>query len=284
MISFLTEPFTYEFMQRALLAAILAGGVAALAGTFVVLRGMVFLGDALAHAVLPGMAVAYVAGQNLFIGALLAALFTSFGVGYVSQRQQLHYDTAIGILFSGMFALGIAIISTMRSYTVDLTAMLFGNVLAVSNQELTYLALLSCLILLAIFTWGRGWALLAFDADYAAGTGLPVKKLHYTLLLVVALAVVSAMQAVGVVMVLAMLVVPPATARLVTQQLPIMMLCGVLFSTSAACGGLYASYYLNIASGAAIVLAGVLQFFIVLFYVQMQEKRQARFSKTEVGS
>lgn len=263
MIDLLVEPLTYEFMRRALLAAALAGAITSLVGTYVVLRGMAFLGGGLSHAVLPGAAIAYVLGHPISLGALVAGLLTAFGIGLIGQHPDLKQDTAIGILMSGMFALGIAIISTIPSYSVDLANLLFGNVLAVSPADIWSMLAIGALVLLALWLLNRRWVILSFDPIYASAVGLPVGALHYGLIVLMSLVIVISMKVVGVVLVLAMLVTPPATARLLTQRLHTMMWLSALLGSLAAVGGLYASYYLNIASGAAIVLVSIALFFAV---------------------
>jgi len=266
MIDLISEPLSYEFMRRAFLAAILAGGVASLIGTFVVLRGMAFMGDALSHAVLPGIAVAHLTRHSIYAGAFLAGLITTMGIGYLSRHRRLSEDTAIGIFFTGMFALGIVIISTMQSYSIDLVHFLFGNVLAVTSDDLWLMSGAAFLILLAFALFGRAWVIYSFDPAFAETSGLPVGLLHYGLMILISLAIVVAMQTVGVVMVLAMLVTPPATARLLAGRVPAIMVLSFIFSTLAAVLGLYSSYYMNIASGAAIVLWATIIFMPVFIF------------------
>jgi ABC-type Mn2+/Zn2+ transport system permease subunit len=263
MIHLLTEPLTYEFMRRALLAAALAGAITSLVGTYVVLRGMAFLGGGLSHAVLPGAAIAYVLGHPTSLGAFMAGLLTAAGIGHIGRHPDLKQDTAIGILMSGMFALGIAIISTIKSYSVDLANFLFGNVLAVSTADIWSMLGIGVLVLLALWLFNRRWVILSFDPTYAAAVGLPVEALHYGLMVLLSLVIVVSMKVVGVILVLAMLVTPPATARLLSQRLHTMMWLSALLGSLAAVGGLYISYYLNIASGAAMVLVSVVVFFAV---------------------
>lgn len=266
MISLLLEPLTFAFIRRALLVAVLASSVASLIGTYVVTRGMAFLGGALSHAVLPGIAIAYTLGYSIQAGAFLAGLIAALGIGFVSRHAELKEDTAIGILMSGMFALGIAIISRMQSYSVDLAGFLFGNVLAVSVTDAWIAVGVWVLVLVALWLFNRRWVILSFDPTFAAAVGLPVGALHYGLMTLLSLVVVVAMRTVGVVMVLAMLVTPPATARLLVHRVQAMMLLSALLGAVAAVLGLYASYYLNVASGAAIVLVSVAMFFAVLFF------------------
>lgn len=274
MIAALTEPLTYEFMRRALIASALAGAVTALIGTYVVLRGMAFLGGALSHAVLPGAAIAYLLGYNTSIGAFIAGLVASAGIGLVSSHRHLKEDTAIGILMSGMFALGIAIISTIQSYSVDLSSFLFGNVLAVTTGDIKAMLAVCVVVVLALKLLGRQWTVFSFDPTYAAALGLPTMALHYGLLVLLSVVIVASMKVVGVVLVLAMLVTPPATARLLSNRLHTMMWLSALLGSLAAVSGLYISYYLNVAAGACMVLVSVAVFFAV-FLFNLSRKRSA---------
>jgi ABC-type Mn2+/Zn2+ transport system permease subunit len=252
MMGWLLEPLTYPFMLRGLLAAILVGAVCAVLGTYVVLRGMAFFGDALAHAILPGVAVAYLARWPLSAGALAAGLLAAAAIGYLQNR--IREDTAIGIVFSGAFALGIVLLSMVRTYTVDLTHFLFGNVLGVSPTDLTMTALLSGGVLLLTMAFHKEFVLISFDLVLATVLRLPTSLLRYLLLLMLAVTVVASLQVVGVALVVAMLITPPATAYLLVRRIGPMMGLAVLFGTLSAVAGLYGSYYLNIPSGPATVL------------------------------
>ncbi|MGB9777372.1 MAG: metal ABC transporter permease [Anaerolineae bacterium] len=252
MMGWLLEPLTYPFMLRGLLAAILVGAVCAVLGTYVVLRGMAFFGDALAHAILPGVAVAYLARWPLSAGALAAGLLAAAAIGYLQNR--IREDTAIGIVFSGAFALGIVLLSMVRTYTVDLTHFLFGNVLGVSPTDLMMTALLSGGVLLLTMAFHKEFVLISFDPVLATVLRLPTSLLRYLLLLMLAVTVVASLQVVGVALVVAMLITPPATAYLLVRRIGPMMGLAVLFGTLSAVAGLYGSYYLNIPSGPATVL------------------------------
>ncbi len=253
MMGWLLEPLTYPFMIRGLLAAILVGAVCAVLGTYVVLRGMAFFGDALAHAILPGVAVAYLARWPLSAGALAAGLLAAAAIGYLQIR--IREDTAIGIVFSGAFALGIVLLSMVRTYTVDLTHFLFGNVLGVSPTDLVMTAILSGGVLLLTVAFHKEFVLVTFDPVLATVLRLPTSFLRYLLLLMLAVTVVASLQVVGVALVVAMLVTPPATAYLLVRRIGPMMGLAALFGTLSAVAGLYGSYYLNIPSGPATVLA-----------------------------
>ncbi|MBN1310600.1 MAG: metal ABC transporter permease [Anaerolineae bacterium] len=262
-MTWLIEPFTFAFMQRGLAAGLLVGIGCAVLGTFVVLRGMAFVGDALAHTVLPGVVIAFLLGVNLFIGALVAGVLTAIGIGWFSKEGHVEEDTAIGVMFSGLFALGIALLSRVQSYR-DLTHILFGNILGVSSLDLWITAGVTVLVLLAVWAFFKELVATSFDPGHATVIGLSPGLVRYGLLILLALVVVSGIQTVGVVMVAALLVTPAATASLLTRRLPQMMGLSALLSALAALVGLYASYYANVASGAAIVLT-LTGFFVLIF-------------------
>ena len=264
MLNYLLEPFQYAFMVRALVAAMMVGVVCAVVGTYIVLRGMAFFGDALAHSILPGVAVGYLVGggarEPLFWGALVAALLSAVGIGAISRGTKIREDTAIGIIFAGMFALGIALISTVRNYSVDLSHFLFGDVLSVLTPDLWRVAIFGGLILFVGFAFYKEFLVLSFDPILAATLRLPARSLEYLLMLLIAVAIVVSLQTVGVALMVAMLITPAASAFLLTRRLPVMMLLAAVFAALSGVIGLYLSYYLNIASGAAIVLAATVIF------------------------
>ncbi len=251
-------PLDYPFMVRGLMAALMVGIVSAAVGTYVILRGMAFFGDALAHAILPGIAVGYLAGGGargpLFWWALLTAILTAIGIGAITKGARVKEDTAIGIIFAGMFALGIALISTVRSYTVDLTHFLFGNVLGVSTGDLRLTGIFTGLIILTILAFYKEFLVLSFDPVLASTLRLPAKFFEYLLLVLIATAIVVSLQTVGVALMVAMLITPAATAYLLTHRLPTMMALAATIGSTSGVVGLYISYYLNVASGPAIVL------------------------------
>jgi manganese/iron transport system permease protein len=267
---YLLAPFQYPFMIRAALAVILVGIVCAVVGTYVVLRGMAFLGDALAHAILPGVAVGYLihgpSHGNLFWWGMGAAVAASLGIGVVSKGSRLKEDTAIGIVLAGMFALGIGLISTLRSYAVDLVHMLFGNVLSVSPGDLAVIACFGGLVVLAVLALYKEFLILSFDPVLAATLRMPVTLLHHLLLLLLAVAIVVSLQTVGIALMLAMLVTPAATAFLLTRRLHVMMAVAALIGSGSGIVGLYLSYYFNMASGAAIVMVCTAVFLAVFLF------------------
>ncbi len=264
LLNLLIEPLRYPFMVRGLLASLMVGTLCAVVGTYVVLRGMAFFGDALAHAILPGVAVAYLLSINLFWGALVMSLITALGIGYLSRRSQVKEDTAIGVIFAASFALGVALLSTVRSYSVDLTHILFGNVLGVSNTDLWLTAGLGLVVLAIVVLLYKELLVVSFDPILAATLRLPLDALNYLLLVLIALTVVVSLQAVGVALMVAMLVTPAATAYLLTRRLWKMMIIGAAIGAASAVAGLYLSFYVNVASGAAVVLVAT-GFFVLAF-------------------
>jgi len=266
LIELLVTPLRYPFMVRGLLASLVVGTLCAVVGTYVVLRGMAFFGDALAHAILPGVAVAYLLETNLFWGALGMGLLTAVGIGYLSQRGQVKEDTAIGVIFAASFALGVALLSTMQSYSVDLAHILFGNVLGVSEADLRLTAVLSVVVLLAVVLFYKELLLISFDPVLAATLRLPLKALHYLLLVLIALSIVVSLQTVGVALLVAMLVTPAATAYLLTHRLWHMMLLGATIGAASSVAGLYLSFYVNVASGPAVVLVCTTFFLLALLF------------------
>jgi manganese/iron transport system permease protein len=276
MIELLVAPFEFGFMQRALIGGILVGVICALVGTYVVLRGLAFVGDALAHAAFPGVVIAYMLKANIYVGAALFTLGTALAIGFVSRRARVSYDTSIGILFAGAFALGVLLMSTIRSYTVDLFSFLFGNVLGISARDLVMVSVLAGVVLLTIVFFYKELLLLCFDPTVAEAMGYPVQALNYLLLTLIALTIVISLQAVGIILVVALLVTPSATAYLLTERFFRMMVLGVVGAVSACVIGLYLSYYLNVASGAAIVLVTTCQFFLVLAGRRLWTPKTAR--------
>lgn len=261
-MTWLTEPFQYGFMRVALAAAMLVGVNCAILGAYVVLRRMAFIGDALSHTILPGVVIAYLAGWSLFGGALIAGLLAAVGIGWLARRGRLHEDTAIGVLFTAMFAFGIALMSTVRSFR-DFTHMLFGNLLGVSLGDLGLIAGVTAGVLAVLAAFRKELLLTSVDATYAEVIGLRADRVRFGLLVLLALTVVTGIQAVGVVLTSALLVTPAAAASLITDRLPRLMAAAVVIALASALGGLYLSYYLGIASGAAIVLTCAAAFGVV---------------------
>jgi manganese/iron transport system permease protein len=258
MIESIIAPLQYAFMLRGLVAAVLVGVVCATLGTYVVLRGMAFFGDALAHAILPGVAIGYLVGGGsrgtVFWWALLTAILSALGIGAISRSTKIKEDTAIGIVFAGTFALGVALISTVRSYTADLAHFLFGDVLGVRTSDLWLIAIFGGLIIVAVLAFYKEFLVVSFDPILATTLRLPTRLLDFFLLVLIAVAIVVSLQTVGLALMVAMLVTPAATAYLLTNRLPIMMALAAGIAAASGVIGLYLSFYLGIASGAAIVL------------------------------
>ncbi len=266
MLDWLTDPLQYTFMTRALIAALIVGVVCSVLGAYIVLRGMAFFGDALAHTILPGVVIAFLLGWPLALGALLFGILTAVGIGFVSGRGDLKEDTAIGVIFAGLFALGVALLSATGNYTVDLAHFLFGNLLGVSAGDLWVIGGLGAAVLLVIFLFYKEFLVISFDPVLATTLRLPVTFLRYLLLVLIAVTVVVALQAVGIALMLAMFVTPAATASLLTRRLPTLMALAALIGSFSGVAGLYASYYLNIASGPAVVLVATAIFMVVFLF------------------
>lgn len=268
-VDLLLEPLRYGFLLRALIAAILVGATCALVGSYVVLKGLAFIGDALAHVAFTGIVVAFLAGFSFYVGALTAAVAAGLGIGWVTRRVGLSTDTAIGIVFSGVFALGVVLMAIgIRTYTVDLFSYVFGDILAVRARDLWLIAAAGALVLTVMLALYKELLFAHFDPVVAEAAGLPVGALQLLLLLLLSITVVVSVQAVGVVLVLAMLVTPAATAALVARRMPSMMVLAVLFGAVAALVGFYLSYYLSVPSGGAIVLVATLLFLVVAAIVR----------------
>lgn len=267
LLDLLLEPLSYGFLQRGLVAGILIGVICAVIGTFVVLKGFAFIGDALAHIAFTGIVVAFIAGFAFYLGALVAAVLAALGIGVVSRRAGISTDTSIGILFSGVFALGIVLASVgIQTYTVDLFSYLFGDILGVRADDLVAIALLGALVLLVVLALFKELLFVSFDPVVAEAAGLPGGVLQMLLLVLLAVTVVVSVQAVGVVLVVAMLVTPSATAYLLTNRFGRMMALGAGFGALSALIGFYLSYYLNVPSGGTIVLVASAFFLLALIF------------------
>jgi ABC-type Mn2+/Zn2+ transport system permease subunit len=266
LVRLLSEPLQLTFMQHAFIAIILVGVICGTIGTFVTLRGLAFMGDALAHAIFPGLVIAFVLGGNFLVGALIAAVIVSLGIGVVSQSGRLSHDTVIGVFFVGAFACGIAIISTQRSYARDVTSFLFGSILGVSREDLLLTGAVGGLVLLALLISRRELIAVAFDRTFAQAMGLNLWAWDQLFLLLLALTIVVSLQTVGNVLVLAMLVTPAASARMLTDRLPLTVLLAALIGAGSGVVGLFLSYYAGVASGASVVLAATAVFGLTFLF------------------
>lgn len=259
-VGFVADPLTYGFMQRGLVAAILVGVVCAVIGTFVVLKGLAFIGDAVSHAAFPGLVIAFMLGVPLYLGGAVASVGTALAIGFVSRRSRLRFDTSVGVLFAGTFALGILLFSTIKNYVADLLGYLLGNVLGIGIGDLVQVAVLGAVVLAIVIVARKELLFATFDPLGAAASGLPVARLEYMLLALLGVTIVVSIQAVGIIMVVAMLVTPAATAQLLVIRFERLMILAAAFATAASISGLYLSFYLNLASGASIVLIETLFF------------------------
>ncbi len=266
MIAYLTNPWQHTFMQHAFIAIVLVGIICGVTGVFVTLRGLAFLGDALSHAIFPGVVIAFISGGNFLLGALVAAVIVSFGIGAVSQSGRISNDTAIGVLFAGAFALGVAMLSTQRSYTRDLNAFLLGSILGVSRHDLILIGAVGLFVLAVIFWFRRELTTVAFDRTFAKASGLNLWFFDQLFLLMLAFTIVVSLQTVGNILVLAMLVTPAATARLLTHRMQVMIGISALLGALSGVLGLYLSYYQGVPSGSGVVLVATCIFLFTFLF------------------
>lgn len=266
LFGFLTDPLSYPFMQRAMLEVIIVGALCGLVGSFVVLRGLAFIGDALAHAVFPGVVLSYAAGYNIMLGASLFGLLTALGVGLISRSRRLSHDSAIGVVFAAFFALGVVLLSRQTGFRQDLSSLLFGNILGVSRQDVILTAVFGAMIVAVIFLLLKEFVLVAFDDGLAHSSGYPVFVLDIILLLLISSTVVVSLQTVGNLLILALLVTPAATARLLTDRLNTMFILSVLIAIVSGIAGLYVSFHWSVSAGGSIVLAATVLFSIAFVF------------------
>lgn len=259
----------YDFLQKALVTSIMVGIICGVIGCFIILRGMALMGDAISHAVLPGVAISYMLGINFFFGAAFTGILTAIGIGYISQNSRIKHDTAIGIIFTSAFALGIILITILKSST-DLYHILFGNVLAVRPSDMWLTLGVGVIILAVIYLFYKELLITSFDPTMAKAYGLPNNLIHYLLMTLLTLVTVTSLQTVGIVLVVAMLITPAATAYLLTDRLVVMIYLSATIGVVAAITGLYFSFTYNLASGATIVLATTVLFFLAFLFSPKQ--------------
>ena len=262
-IGLIIDPFGYGFMLRALYVSVLVGIICPILGAFVVTRGLAFMGDAMSHAVLPGLVVAFMLGVSPFLAAVPAGMGVAFLIGIIARRTGVSQDTSIGILFAGLFALGLALLATARGVSVDLEDLLLGQVLAVSGTDVYVTAGLVAVVLVVLYALNKELIFTSFDPVGASVAGLHTARLDYLLLVLLALVIVIALQAVGIVLVMAMLVTPAATASLLARSFIRLMVIGAVLGALAAVAGLYISFYADLPSGPSMTLVATAEFVVV---------------------
>lgn len=277
--NFIDGLMNYQFLQNALITSLLVGFVSGILGSFIILRGMSLMGDAISHAVLPGVAVSYMFGLSYVFGASFFGILTAVLIGYITEKSTLKNDTVIGIVFSSFFALGIILISFAESAT-DLYHILFGNVLAVRDSDIILTAIVTVISLIFILVFFKELKLTSFDPVMAKAAGLPVKFFHYALMFLLTLVAVVSLQTVGTILVISMLVTPAATAYLLTNNLKVMIVLSAVIGMLSSIIGLFFSYSYNLASGATIVLTAAV-FFVIAFLFAPQKGLLIRRKKEQ---
>jgi manganese/iron transport system permease protein len=267
MLDWLVDPLQYAFMQRSLMVAVLVGIICSVVGSYLMVQRMALLGDAISHSLLPGLAIAFVLGINIFIGAFVAGVLSTVIISWIHRRSPIKEDAAMGIVFSAFFALGITLITLIqKDNKIDLNHFLFGNILGVNSGEVRDTAIIAFLVLLAVFLLYKELLFYSFDPLGAKAAGLPVGLLNSCLMILIALTVVASMKVVGVILVLSLLITPGATAYLLVPRLHQVMFLGAGIGVFSSLSGMYLSYYFNIPSGPAIVMVVSLLFFLAFLF------------------
>lgn len=255
MLEALIEPLQYGFMQRSLIVAILVGLLCAVVGSYLMVQRLALLGDAISHSVLPGLAIAFLVGANIFVGAFIAGVISTLLIAWIRTRSPIKEDAAMGIVFSAFFALGITLITTIQKQNkIDLNHFLFGNILGVTFDDVRDTAIIAIVVLIVVFLLYKELLFYTFDPLGAQAAGLPVNQLNFGLMLLIALTIVASMKAVGVILVLSLLITPGATAYLLVTRLHQVMILGAAIGIVSSISGMYLSYFFNLPSGPAIVL------------------------------
>lgn len=256
------DPFSYGFMIRALAVSVLVGIICPILGAFVVTKGLAFMGDAMSHSVLPGLVVAFMLGLSPFVAAVPAGIGVAFLIGFITRRTRVSQDTSIGIIFAGLFALGLALLAMASGVSVHLEDLLLGQVLAVSDTDVYVTGGLVATVLVVLYALNKELIFTSFDPVGASVAGLPTARLDYMLLVLLALVIVIALQAVGIVLVMAMLVTPAATASLLARSFTRLMIIGAVLGVLAAIVGLYISFYADLPSGPSMTLVATSGFIV----------------------
>lgn len=264
-MEFIYDILEYPFLQRAVITSIIVGVICGVMGCFIVLRGMALMGDAISHAVLPGVAISYMLGFSYFYGAVLTGVLTALGIGYISENSRVKRDSSIGIVFSAAFALGIVLITTAGS-AIDLTQILFGNVLFVEVSDLRLTIIVGMIVLLAVIVFYKELLVSSFDETMAAAYGLKTGLIHYAIMVLLTLVTVASLQTVGVILVVSLLVTPASTAYLLTNKLSTMIVLAGSLGALSSIIGLYISFLYNISSGPVIALSATAIFLLVFLF------------------
>ncbi|EOO28594.1 manganese transport system membrane protein mntC [Bacillus cereus BAG1X2-3] len=268
-VEFIDALTQYSFLQKALLTSVMVGIICGVIGCFIILRGMALMGDAISHAVLPGVALSYMIGMNYFIGAVLTGVITAVGIGFVSQNSRIKHDMAIGIMFTSVFAVGIILITFMKSSS-DLYHILFGNVLSARSSDMWMTLIIGVVIIGLVMLFYKELLVSTFDPTMAQSYGLPNKWIHYGLMILLTMVTVASLQTVGIILVVAMLITPAATAYLLTNRLWVMIYLAAGIGALSSVVGLYFSFSYNLASGATIVLVATFLFGLAFFFSPSQ--------------
>ncbi|CDG97997.1 Chelated iron transport system membrane protein yfeD [Xenorhabdus bovienii str. puntauvense] len=278
LIEFITEPFMHDFMQRAIFASVMVGAVCAVLSCYLVLKGWSLMGDAISHAVLPGIVLAFVAGIPLAIGAFLSGIFCAFATGYLKEHSRIKEDTVMGIVFSGMFALGLVLFTRIDT-DQHLTHILFGSILGITQHELIQTLCIASVTLAIVLLKRKDFMLYCFDPNQARVVGLPVKLIHYGLLSLLALTIVASLQAVGIILVIAMLISPGIIAFMLCRSFDRMLIVAMIASVSSSVLGTIISFHIDGETGSCIVIIQAIFFITALIYDQIKLARKKMSKK-----
>ncbi|ELR96876.1 metal ABC transporter permease [Gloeocapsa sp. PCC 73106] len=280
MLNILLEPLESAFMQRSLIEAVIVGAICAVVGSYLMVQRLALLGDAISHSVLPGLAIAFWVGANIFVGAFIAGIISTVCINIIRNRSSIKEDAAMGIVFSAFFALGITLITLIQKENkIDLNHYLFGNILGVTWVDIRDTLIIAVIVLIVVILLYKELLFYTFDKLGAQAAGLPVNLLDTSLMILIALTIVASLKTVGVVLVLSLLITPAATAYLLVNRLHQMMLLGVFIGVLSSISGMYLSYFHNLPSGPAIVLVAF-SFFILAFIYSIVSKSNPSWKKS----
>ena len=282
-MDFFQDVLVYAFLQKALITSVVVGIICGVIGSFIILRGMALMGDAIAHAILPGVAISYILGVNYFYGAVVVGVLTALGIGVISEKSRIKSDAAIGIVFSAAFALGVILI-TMAESAIDLTQILFGNVLYVRTMDMWLTIIIGIILLLIVVIFFKELLISSFDETMAKVYGLKTRFIHYGIMVLLTLVTVASLQTVGVILVVSLLITPASTAYLLTNRLSTMIVLSSTFGALSSIIGIYFSYVYNLPSGPVIALAATAIFLIALIFSPKQGLLWQKIKKRPANS